>query len=188
VGSEEAARGTGARRRGVALSAAFFLGLVLSLVVLGTLAAVMGRLLTRWKVAFALGTAAVSLVAGLAALLGPALRRRVPDPNVRRRRGTAGAFVYGLLYSVATITTSAGPLMLLLTVATAIGRPAYGAALSLTYAVGRGLPFLLLGFFAGAVGGWVAGVERYRRPAEIASGIALVGLAGYFVRFALVLA
>jgi cytochrome c-type biogenesis protein len=91
-----------------------------------------------------------------------------------------GAFLYGFCYSVATVTTSAGPLLLLLTVAAAIGRPAYGAALSLSYAVGRGLPFLLLGLFAGAVGTWLARVNRARRIAEVVSGIALVALAGYF--------
>lgn len=188
MGSEEAARGTPVRRRGVMLSAAFFLGVVLSLVVVGTLAAVVGRLMTQWKVAFALGTAALSLAAGLATLLGPALRRRVPDPEVRQRRGALGAFVYGLLYSVATITTSAGPLLLLLTVAAAVGRPVYGAGLSLAYGIGRALPFLLLGIFAGSVGGWLARVERYRRAAEVASGVALLGLAVYFVRFAMALA
>lgn len=170
------------------LSLAFFAGLLLSLAALGTLAAVLGRLLTQWKVAFAVGTAIVSVVAGVAALLGPALRRRVPDPEVRKRRGAAGAFLYGILYSVATITTSAGPLMLLLTVAAAIGRPGYGAALSIAYAVGRGLPFLVLGLFAGALGGWLSHVERYRRHMEVASGVALFALAGYFLRLAAIIA
>lgn len=45
---------------------------------------------------------------------------------------------------MATLTTSAGPLLLLLTVAAALGRPAYGAALSLAYSIGRGVPFLRL--------------------------------------------
>lgn len=95
-----------------------------------------------------------------------------------------GAFVYGILYSVATITTSAGPLMLLLTVAAAIGKPLYGAFLSLGYAIGRGAPFLFFGIFAGAAGRWLAGVGEFARPAEIVSGLALLGLAAYFVRFA----
>jgi cytochrome c-type biogenesis protein len=124
------------------------------------------------------------LSAGLAAIFGPALRRRVPDPEVRKRGGVAGGFLYGLLYSVATITTSAGPLLLLLTVAAAVGRPAYGAVLSLSYAVGGGVPFLLLGLFAGTVGAWLARIDRARRIAEVASGVALVGLAVYFARLA----
>ena len=163
------------------VSLAFFLGVVISLLVLGTAASLLGRLLARWSAAFAVGAAIFSLAAGLAAIFGPALRRRIPDPAITRRGGIAGAFLYGLCYSVATVTTSAGPLLLLLTVAAAVGRPAYGAALSLAYAVGRGLPFLLLGLFAGAVGAWLARIGRARRVAEVVSGIALVALAGYFV-------
>lgn len=160
---------------------AFFSGLVLTLTALGTTAAVIGRLFTAWNAAFALGAAAVTLAAGVATLFAPGLRRRVPDPTVRKRRGTAGAFVYGVFYSVATITTSAGPLFLLLTVAAAMGRPVFGGAVSLAYGIGRGLPFLALGLFAGRVGAFLERVDRARRTAEIVSGLALLGLAGYFV-------
>lgn len=125
-----------------------------------------------------------ALVAGLAALFGPVVRRYLPDPEIRKRSGVAGAFMYGFVYSVATVTTSAGPLLLLLTIAAAIGNPLYGAALSLSYAIGRGLPFLLLGLFAGTVGAWLARISRARRIAEVLSGVALIGLAFYFVGLA----
>ena len=166
------------------LSLAFFLGVALSLLVLGTAAAFLGRLLSRWSAAFAIGAALFSLLAGLAAIFGPALRRLIPDPEIGKRGGIAGAFLYGLCYTVATVTTSAGPLLLLLTVAAAIGRPIYGAALSLSYAIGRGLPFLVLGLFAGTVGAWLARVGRARRIAEVVSGVALLALAIYFARLA----
>jgi len=166
------------------LSFAFFVGIVLSLLALGTAAAYLGRVLAQWSAAFALGAAIFSLVAGLAAIFGPALRRRIPDPEITKRGSVAGAFVYGLFYTVATITTAAGPLFLLLTIAAAVGRPAYGALLSLSYAVGRGAPFLLLGLFAGTVGAWLARMDRSRRIAEVASGVALLSLAVYFGRLA----
>lgn len=169
------------------LSLAFFLGVVLSLLVLGTVAAYLGRVLAGFSAAFALGTAAFSLFAGLAAIFGPLLRRHVPDPEIAQRGGIAGAFVYGLGYSIATITTAVGPLFLLLTVAAAIGRPVYGAALSLSYAIGRGLPFLLLGLFAGTVGAWLARVAWAQRFAEVVSGSALIILAVYFARLAYLL-
>lgn len=171
----------------MALSLAFVVGLVATLTVLGTAAAAIGRLLTRWDAAFALGAAVLTCAAGVATLAGPWLRRRVPDPEVRQRRGIAGALAYGIAYSVATITTSAGPLVLLLTVAAAVGRPAYGALLSLAYGVGRGAPFLVLGLFAGRVGGWLARIDRGRRAVEVVSGVALLGLAGYFARLSIVL-
>lgn len=126
----------------------------------------------------------LTAIAGVAVLFGPAFRRLVPNPPIPRDASVSGAFVYGVLFSVATITTSAGPLMLLLTVAAAIGRPVYGALLSLAYAMGRGAPFLALAIFSGRVQRWLERVDRLRRPFEIASGAALVGVAGYFVRIA----
>ena len=172
------------RAAGAALALAFFVGLVLALGILGTVASLVGRLFTQWQVPFALGAAAVTLLAGLTALLGPIVRRRVPNPEVRRRGGVAGAFTYGGMYSVATITTSAGPLFLLLTIAAAVGRPLYGAALSVAYGIGRGVPFLILGICASSVQGWLDRLERGRRAAEFGSGLALVGIAVYFVRLA----
>jgi cytochrome c-type biogenesis protein len=160
--------------------------LVLTLVVLGTTAAIIGRLLAEWRRGFAIVAALLTAAAGIAVLFGPVFRRIVPDPPVRQGAGVIGAFTYGVVLSVATITTSAGPLILLLTVAAAIGQPLYGALLSLAYAIGRGLPFLLLATFSGQVQRWLDRVERFRRPFEIVSGIALVAVAGYFVRIAAV--
>jgi len=167
-------------RRGALISLSFFGGIVLSLLVLGIAAAYLGRLLSRWSMAFAIGASIFSFAFGLAAIFGPTLRRYVPNPKVTKRGGIAGAFLYGLSYTVATVTTSAGPLLLLLTVAAAIGRPFYGAMLSLSYAIGRGLPFFLLGIFAGTVGSWLARLGRARRILEVASGVGLVSLAFYF--------
>ena len=175
------------RHYGAALSISFFAGLVLGLMVLGVVASVLGRVLAQWDAEFAVGAALIALLSGVAALFGPALRRRVPDPSVRRRGGIAGSFLYGTVYSVATITSSAGPLLLLLTISAAIGQPLYGALIAMAFAIGRGAPFLLMGLFAGRLGAWVARVERYRRPAEAASGLVLIGLSGYFVWLASVL-
>lgn len=188
VGSQvESVAGQARRRHGVLLSLSFFGGLVLGLVALGVAAALLGRMLARWDAAFAVGAAVVTGLAGLAALFGPALRRRVPDPAVRRRGGLLGSFLYGTAYSVATITSSAGPLFLMLTISAAIGRPFFGALIAAAFAVGRGLPFLLLGLFAGRVGALLARVDRFRRRAEALSGVVLVGLSGYFAWLASVL-
>ena len=165
---------------GAVLAIAFFVGVVLSITALGVAASFVGRLLADWSVAFAVATAALSLTAGFAAICAPQLRRRIPAPNIRKRGGVSGAFLYGLGYTLATVTTGAGPLFLLLTITAAIGRPAYGGLLSVAYGLGRGFPFLLLGMFAGAIGSWLARVERLRRAAELVSGIALVAIGGYF--------
>ena len=165
---------------------AFFAGLVLSLTIVGTAASILGRLLAGWRTGFAIGAAILTGLVGVAVLFGPTMRRVIPDPPVMRGAGLGGAFTYGVLFSIATITTSAGPLLLLLTVAAAIGRPWYGAALSLAYGIGRASPFLALAIFSGQIGALISRVERMRRPFEIASGAALIGVAGYFARIAVV--
>jgi len=175
------------RRVHAASAVAFFLGLAGSLGLLGTLAAVLGRVLQRWDSAFSLAAAATTLVAALAAFAGPALRRHVPDPHVRQRGGLVGAVVYGVLFSVATITSSAGPLLLVLTLAAALGHPWYGFVLSLAYGVGRALPFLLVGVFAGRVVGWLGALDRRRRTVEVMSGVALLGMSVYFVHLSALL-
>jgi cytochrome c-type biogenesis protein len=164
----------------VVLAFSFFIGVVLSITALGIAASVVGRLLAGWSVGFAVATAVLSLIAGLAAIFAPQLRQRIAAPGIQKRGGVSGAFLYGLAYTLATVTTGAGPLFLLLTITAAIGRPVYGGLLSLAYGVGRGLPFLLLGIFAGAVGSWLARVERLRRGTELVSGIALIAIGGYF--------
>lgn len=178
------------RRRsyGFALASAFFLGVVLSILGLGIAASYLGRLFAAWSVGFAALTALFSFAAGTAAIGAPWIRRYVPAPNVERRSGLSGAFLYGLAYTLATVTTGAGPLLLLLTITAAIGRPVYGAAISLAYGIGRGLPFLLLGLFAGAIGSWLARIEKFRRGAELVSGIALLVIGGYFSWLAYALA
>lgn len=184
IGAHDHGDSTTSGRTGLPIAVSFFAGITLSLLVLGTAAAYFGRLLVKWSASFAVAAAVLSIAAGVIALFGPALRRHISNPNVKKRGGIGGAFVYGLFYTVATLTTSAGPLMLLLTIAAAVGKPVYGAALSLAYGIGRGLPFLLVGLFAGRVSGWLARLERGRRVAEVVSGLALIGVGVYFVRLA----
>jgi len=50
------------------------------------------------------------------------------------------------------------------------------------------MPFLLLGIFASVVGSWLSRVDRWRRGAEIVSGLALIVIGGYFGWLAVALA
>jgi cytochrome c-type biogenesis protein len=158
-----------------------FTGLVTSLTALDITAANLGHVLTSWDAGFAAAIVIIMLLVGLAAIFGPAIRRHLPNPRIRTRGGVWGAFVYGLLFAVATITSSAAPLLLLFTVAAAIGQLMYGALISLSYAISRGLPFLLIGLFAGKLGVWLARTHRAQRVTELVSGVTLLGLPGYFV-------
>jgi cytochrome c-type biogenesis protein len=165
------------RRNGFLIAIAFFLGIVVNLAILGTIAGRMGAILTEsFGRYWALGMAIVSLVAALIAFRGPHLRVR--KLAALRRPGLLGTFLYGFIFSLGT---SAAPLLLLLTVAAAQARPEYGFLLALAFGIGRGLPFLLVGLFAGTLMRF-ARLSTWTSAVRVISGCALLFVSFYYVR------
>ena len=179
IGVATAAGGTESqeRRSGLLIALAFFAGIVLNLTLLGALAGSLGAFLTEsFGRYWALGMAVVSFLAAIVAFWGPRLKvQRLSD---LRRPGISGALAYGFIFSLGT---SAAPLLFLLTVAAAQGHAKYGLLLALAFGIGRGLPFLLVGVFAGLLMRF-ASLARWRRPLQIISAVALLTVAGYYVR------
>lgn len=162
---------------GLFIAGGFFTGIVLSLTILGTLAGRIGVVLTEsfgryWALAMVL----ISITAALAAFYGP--RIKITKLARMRRPGVGGAVLYGFIFSLGT---SAAPLLLLLSVAAATADPYYGLALAFSFGLGRGLPFLLVGLFAGAVSR-LAQLTWLRRSIQIFSGSALLFVAFYYGR------
>lgn len=173
VGSSESR----SRRSGFLIALAFFVGIVVNLTLLGALAGRLGAILTEsfgrvWTVTMAI----VSFIAAVVAFYGP--RLKVEQLAALRRPGIAGAFGYGFIFSLGT---SAAPLLLLLAVAAAQAKPLYGMVLALAFGVGRGLPFLLAGLFAGAIMRF-ARLGVWRRSIQVFSGCALLLVSVYYVR------
>ena len=165
------------RRTGFLIAAAFFAGIVVNLTILGAVAGRLGAVLTEsFGRYWALAMAVVSLVAALIAFLGP--RLKAERLAALRRPGPAGAFGYGFIFSLGT---SAAPLLLLLAVATAQAEPLYGMVLAFAFGLGRGLPFLVAGVFAGAVMRF-AGMGTWRRTVQVLSGFSLLFVSFYYVR------
>lgn len=168
---------TQSRRSGFMIATAFFAGIVVNLTILGALASQLGGILTEsfgryWTLAMAL----LSLSAAILAFWGPRLKSY--QLAALRKPGMAGAFLYGFIFSLGT---SAAPLLLLLTVAASYAGTAYGVVLSFAFGLGRGLPFLLVGLFAGAVTR-LARVASLRQVIQFLSGSALLFLSIYYVR------
>ena len=179
IGLATAAGGTESeeRRSGLLVALAFFLGIVVNLTLLGALAGRLGAILTEsFGRYWTLGMAVFSLTAAMVAFWGPRLKvQRLAD---LRRPGISGAFVYGFIFSLGT---SAAPLLVLLTVSAAHARAEYGLLLAFAFGIGRGLPFLIVGLFAGLMMRF-ASLSRWRRPLQIVSGCALLTVAVYYVR------
>lgn len=179
IGVATAAGGTETqeRRSGLLIALAFFIGIVANLTMLGALAGRLGALLSEsFGRYWAFVMAVLSMAAAAVAFAGPRLKvQRLAD---LRRPGISGAFTYGFIFSLGT---SAAPLLLLLTVAAAHAHAQYALLLALAFGVGRGLPFLLVGVFAGLLMRFAA-LSRWRRPLQIVSGCALLVVAVYYAR------
>ena len=179
IGLATAAGGTESqeRRSGLLVALAFFVGIVVNLTLLGAVAGRLGGILTEsFGRYWALGMAVFSMVAALVAFWGPRVKvQRLAD---LRRPGICGAFMYGFIFSLGT---SAAPLLVLLTVSAAQARAEYGLLLAFAFGLGRGLPFLIVGLFAGMIMRF-ASLARWRRPLQIVSGFALLTVAVYYAR------
>jgi cytochrome c-type biogenesis protein len=172
VGTSE----TQAKSRGLLIALAFFAGIVVNLTVLGAMAGRMGAVLTEsFGKYWTLAMAAASLLAAMLAFHGP----RLPVEKIAAHKmpGIAGAFGYGFIFSLGT---SAAPLLLLLTVL-AEAKPLYGLLLAFAFGVGRGLPFLLVGVFAGALMR-LTRLARWDRPIQVVSGVVLLIVSFYYAR------
>lgn len=168
---------TKSHRAGVLIAVAFFAGIVINLAILGSVAGRLGAVLTEsFGRYWALGMALVSFIAAVAAFRGP--RLSTEKLASLRGPGMVGAFIYGFIFSLGT---SAAPLLLLLTVAAAQARPDYGFILALAFGVGRGLPFLLAGLFAGTLMRF-ARFSAWTGAIRVASGSALIFVGLYYAR------
>ena len=166
---------TNTSRRGFLVALAFFAGIVICLMLLGALAGRLGVFMTEsFGRYWALMMVLVSLAAALLAFYGP--RLKVTKLASIRKPGISGSFIYGFIFSLGT---SAAPLLLLLSVAAATADPYYGLILAFSFGLGRGLPFLLVGLFAGAISR-LAQLTWLRRSIQIVSGSALLFVAFYY--------
>lgn len=126
------------RHGGLQIATAFFAGIVISLAILGALAAQIGALATEaFGRAWALAMVVLSLAAAVLAFWWP--RMKIESLTTWRRPGVLGAFAYGTIFSLGT---SVAPLLLLLTLAAAQGERMQGLLLAFVFGLGRGLPFL----------------------------------------------
>ncbi|WP_017732261.1 cytochrome c biogenesis CcdA family protein [Nafulsella turpanensis] len=165
----------GKSRYGFLIAGGFFVGIVISLTILGALAGRIGVILTEsFGRYWALAMVIISVIAAIAAFYGP--RIKVTKLAAMRRPGIGGAVLYGFIFSLGT---SAAPLLLLLSVAAATANPYYGLTLAFSFGLGRGLPFLLVGLFAGAVSR-LAQLTWLRRSIQVVSGFALLFVGYYY--------
>jgi len=175
-------RGT-TRRRSLALSSAFALGLAITLMAMGVLASVVGGLIGATGGTWYYVMAAVCIVMGLQ--LSHVISLPLPNwgdglGEKVRSRGVLGALLLGLISGVVASGCATPALAAILTLVMAKGAIAYGASLLLVYGLGRGVPIVLIGTFTG----WLKGVPRlmqFTSRMEVLSGGLMVLIGLYFL-------
>jgi cytochrome c-type biogenesis protein len=171
------------RRRGFWLSLFFTLGSSLTFMLLGVIAATIGGLFgTEKKILY-------WLVALVCLLIGLNLLRALPlnfdfltrlQPKRVSRTGLFGALLLGLVVGLAGSQCGTPVLVAILGIAMAKGKLAYGATLLFVYGLGRGVPIVLAGTFAGVVKALPA-MEKWARWMERAAGVVLIAIGLYFI-------
>ncbi|MFP4345801.1 MAG: cytochrome c biogenesis CcdA family protein [Anaerolineales bacterium] len=172
------------RRRAFALSLTFALGLALTFMGLGLVAALVGGLFGGGTRVWYYVVAATCILIGVQMLAGFELPEIPGVGRLRERitlRGIPGALSLGLVSGLVASQCATPVLAIILTYVMAQqGALLYGAALLFVYALGRGVPVVLTGTFAGAVK-QLQSVARWTHVLEKVSAILILGVGFYFL-------
>lgn len=171
------------RRRSFALSFAFAVGLAITFMLLGIVAALVGAWIgsgTQWwyylvaAICFAIGMHMLGALPFELPMLFGGLRERVA------LKGVPGALALGLVSGLVASQCATPVLAAILTYVMAKGALLYGASLLFVYALGRGVPVVLAGTFAGVLKG-LQSLGRWSQLIEKASGVIILAVGFYFL-------
>jgi cytochrome c-type biogenesis protein len=172
------------RRRAFTLSFTFAVGLAITFMLLGVVASLVGGLVGGTSRVWYYVVAGVCVLIGLS-MLGAFHLPEVPGvARLRERirlRGLPGALALGLVSGLVASQCATPVLAAILTyVMSREGALLYGAALLFVYALGRGVPIVLAGTFAGALKQLQA-LGRWSPVIERVSGVVIIGVGLYFL-------
>jgi cytochrome c-type biogenesis protein len=172
------------RGRCLALSFTFAVGLAITFMLLGVVAALIGGLIGGASRVWYYLVAAVCIVIGLH-ILGALQLPAVPGLGRLREKinlkGLPGALALGLVSGLVASQCATPVLAAILTYVMAKQEALiYGATLLFVYALGRGVPVVLAGAFAGVVK-HLQSFGRWSPVIEKASGVIILGVGLYFL-------
>lgn len=169
--------------RGCALAVTFVLGLAITYVILGLTATFVGSVLGVSRGGWMYIVAAVCLLVGLnmAGLLPLSFATMAPaQAKWSRLTGFAGALVLGMLFGLVASPCAMPVLTLILTLIAQKHQLAYGSLLMFTYALGHGLPLVIIGTIAGALTS-LEGFTKYSVSFQRVGGWLLILVALYLI-------
>jgi cytochrome c-type biogenesis protein len=171
------------RKRAFNLSLAFAVGLAITFMLLGIVAAMLGAWLgsgSRWwfylvaAICFVIGLQMLGVLHFDLPMFFGGLRERIA------LKGIPGALALGLVSGLVASQCATPVLVAILTYVMAEGALAYGATLLFVYALGRGVPVVLAGTFTGALKS-MQSLGRWSPVIEKASGVIILAVGFYFL-------
>lgn len=174
------------RKRSLILSVAFTLGTATTFMLLGLFIAAVGGIFGASKSFLYYLVAVVCIVLGLN-LLGAFTLNINYGGNLlnkfREARGLGGSYLLGLVMGLVGSQCGTPILLVILSVAMASGQWLYGATLLFVYALGRGIPIIIVGTFTGLITR-MDNFAKWNNIMEKAAGIIIVVMGVYFAYIA----
>ena len=168
----------GRRSRRFTLAVLYVLGIVITYSTLGVVAALSGKMIGSWLQQPAVLIFFALLMLVLAAGMFGAWEFTVPQFIANRamgRAGLAGALTMGLFVGIVAAPCVGPPVVALVGLVAAIGKPLVGLAMFAALALGLGFPYLVMLNALPKPGEWMVQVKK-------AMGFVLVAMAFYFLR------
>jgi cytochrome c-type biogenesis protein len=169
--------------RGLALALTFVLGLAITYVLLGAFASFVGSVLGIQRTGWMYIVAAICILVGLnmAGVLHLSFATWAPaQSRWAQMSGFAGALMLGMLFGLVASPCAMPVLALILALVASKGQVLYGSALLFTYAVGHGLPLIIIGTVTGALTS-LEGFTRYAVTIQRVGGWVLILVGMYFI-------
>jgi len=174
------------RRRSLALSVTFTLGTATTFMLLGLFIATLGGIFGTSKSILYYLVAVVCITLGLNLLgvlklninFGGNLLNRVGEA-----RGLGGSYLLGLVMGLVGSQCGTPILLVILSLAMASGQWLYGATLLFVYALGRGIPIILVGTFTGLITR-MDSFAKWNNIMEKIAGIIIIVVGSYFAYIA----
>lgn len=171
------------RQRGFALSCFFVLGTAATFVLLGIVIASLGGIFGTSRSILYYIVAAVCILMGLN--LTGVLKVNTNFGNrllnkTMEQKGMGGSFLLGMIMGLVGSQCGTPILLVILSLAFASGHWIYGATLLFVYALGQGVPLILVGTFTALIAR-MESFARWNAILEKAAGIIIIIVGVYFL-------